>query len=108
MTGILPALGKNQFLIIPESKEKIVCDNSTGKENFIGFSVHNDRTIGRADAVCSKNIFINFYSTVIIGPVHARWTKSPPKSPPGSVRHLEPRRSRIMASLAAIRSIPCR
>jgi hypothetical protein len=51
---------KNQTLIIREAAEKIVCVNSTGKENFIGFSVHNDGTIGRAGAVCLIKLFFNF------------------------------------------------
>jgi hypothetical protein len=33
-------------LTIPESSGKIVCSGNTGKTFFIGFSVHNDRSIG--------------------------------------------------------------
>jgi hypothetical protein len=60
MTGVLPCPGENQTLIIREEAQKIVCVNSAGKENFMGFSVHNDGNIGRDNAVCSVNLFFNF------------------------------------------------
>src|SRR5580692_5441444 len=45
--------------------EKIVCQISAGKLNFMGFSVHNENSIGRAGLVCSKKSFIYFQSTVL-------------------------------------------
>jgi hypothetical protein len=48
--GFRSAMATNTLLIIREWNEKISCVNNTGKTIFIGFSVHNEGTIGIAAA----------------------------------------------------------
>lgn len=53
--GVNPSTGRQYSVAYPrahaaltilETVVKIVCDSNAGKEFFIGFSVHNERSIG--------------------------------------------------------------